>query len=181
MPTFEINTVGLDKHVENQLREQIKELKEEKSKHIFAGYGNQKENEKLKIGHTVMINSYKLGIEKLKEEIAHKNEKFCEWIEENKELKEENEKLITRFEEERNKTTKVLDILQKKCEVKQGTMGDIRIKDWDANDNPAGVVSYFIDSFKIKIKKLKEEIEEVRKCNDNLAIVITGLRQTKKK
>ena len=30
---------------------------------------------------------------KLKEEIAHKNEKFCEWIEENKELTEENKQL----------------------------------------------------------------------------------------
>ena len=31
--------------------------------------------------------------EKLKEEIAHKNNKFCEWIEENRDLKEENDKL----------------------------------------------------------------------------------------
>ena len=35
-------------------------------------------------------NSAKCYINELKEEIAHKNEKFCEWIEENKELKEFN-------------------------------------------------------------------------------------------
>ena len=64
---------------------------------------------------------------------------------------------MEKFEKERDKTTRVLDLLQERCDVKQGTCGDDRIKSWGANGNPAGVVGYFIDSFKIQVKKLKKE------------------------
>jgi regulator of replication initiation timing len=45
-----------------------------------------------------IITSMKKGIEELKQEISHKNKKFGEWCEENRELKEENDKLEVEVE-----------------------------------------------------------------------------------
>ena len=62
----------------------------------MSSYEEQLKEEQLKeeLQHTKDCSwDYYTELLKLKEEIAHKNEKFCEWIEENKELTEENKQL----------------------------------------------------------------------------------------
>jgi predicted RNase H-like nuclease (RuvC/YqgF family) len=92
--------------------------------------------------------------------------------EENKSLKLKLDNFVEKYKKERNKTTRVLDLLQERCDVKTGTCGDGRIKSWGATENPHGVVGYFIDSFKIEIKKLKKENKKLKKENKHNKQVI---------
>lgn len=86
---------------------------------------------------------------KLQEEIAHKNEKFCEWIEENKELTEYNKMLLEEYRE-------LYELLN--CEDHDSAKSCIKkLQDLNKYKN-AGIVSCQHD----EIKKLQEENEKLK-------------------
>ena len=84
------------------------------------------------------IEELKEKIKKLLEEINHKNQKFSEWIEENKKLKEENDKLHALFVEKLNK---------KNYEEKE------KLKEEN-------------EELKVNIKKFKKQVEELAELNN---------------
>tara|TARA_R110002111_G_scaffold200708_2_gene265974 strand:- start:707 stop:1525 length:819 start_codon:yes stop_codon:yes gene_type:complete len=88
MPTFEINTVGLDKHVEDTLRAEVKKLKEENKKLKGQVEKNLERNRDLKDFRSVCdaLSLPELTDDCLMEYINEKND-------ENKKLKKENESL----------------------------------------------------------------------------------------
>ena len=87
-------------------------------------------------------------IESLKKQLAHKNNKFAEWTEENKELKEENEEWIEENEKLKAKN-KGLTILKQEAESRSFC-------------------------YKADIKELKEEIEVLRKVTEAYEDLMAG-------
>ena len=104
----------------------------------------------------------------LKEEIAHKNEKFCEWIEENKELNNDLrdrcgtvnylEDIIKEFKKE----NKALKEENKKLKVriygKERAPPGTDIREWAPTD--------ILKRLDIKNKKLKEDVEDLQEKLD---------------